>query len=106
MKLLVVEDSPLLRKMFGLVLQDVHLFSGTIAGNIRLGDDSIDDGRVREVDVGFPSHEYLTLRIEMDRFAELLDRPAEIAAPKLLERFTENPMVRLNHAVAAALWPS
>ena len=29
-----------LRRMFGLVLQDVHLFSGTIAGNIRLGDDS------------------------------------------------------------------
>ena len=37
-----------LRRMFGLVLQDVHLFSGTIAGNIRLGDDSIDDARVRD----------------------------------------------------------
>ncbi len=37
-----------LRKMFGLVLQDVHLFSGTIAGNIRLGDTSIDQARVRE----------------------------------------------------------
>jgi ATP-binding cassette subfamily B protein len=36
-----------LRSMFGLVLQDVHLFSGTIAGNIRLGSDGITDDRVQ-----------------------------------------------------------
>ena len=36
-----------LRALFGLVLQDVHLFSGTVAGNIRLGNTSIDDERVR-----------------------------------------------------------
>src|SRR5207237_189272 len=36
-----------LRRLFGLVLQDVHLFSGTIAENIRLGDATIDDERVR-----------------------------------------------------------
>jgi ATP-binding cassette subfamily B protein len=36
-----------LRGLFSLVLQDVHLFSGTIADNIRLGDRSIDDDRVR-----------------------------------------------------------
>src|SRR5580765_5161746 len=36
-----------LRAKFGLVLQDVHLFSGTIAGNVRLGNDAIDDGAVR-----------------------------------------------------------
>ena len=41
-------DLGVLRRMFGLVLQDVHLFSGTIAGNIRLGDDTIDDARVRD----------------------------------------------------------
>src|SRR5947207_3817886 len=35
-----------LRGLFSLVLQDVHLFSGTIADNIRLGNPSIDDGRV------------------------------------------------------------
>jgi len=29
------------------VLQDVHVFSGTIGGNIRLGDATIDDERVR-----------------------------------------------------------
>jgi ATP-binding cassette, subfamily B, multidrug efflux pump len=36
-----------LRGLFSLVLQDVHLFSGTIADNIRLGDVSIDDERLR-----------------------------------------------------------
>jgi ATP-binding cassette subfamily B protein len=36
-----------LRGLFSLVLQDVHLFSGTIADNIRLGNAAIDDARVR-----------------------------------------------------------
>ena len=36
-----------LRSIFSLVLQDVHLFSGTIAGNIRLGRASITDDEVR-----------------------------------------------------------
>jgi len=35
-----------LRALFGLVLQDVHLFSGTIGGNVRLGRASIDDAQV------------------------------------------------------------
>jgi ATP-binding cassette subfamily B protein len=37
-----------LRSRFSLVLQDVHLFSGTIAGNIRLGEASIPEARIRE----------------------------------------------------------
>jgi ATP-binding cassette subfamily B protein len=36
-----------LRSTFGLVLQDVHLFSGTIGGNVRLGNEAIDDEAVR-----------------------------------------------------------
>ena len=36
-----------LRRLFSLVLQDVHLFSGTIASNIRLGETSISDEAVR-----------------------------------------------------------
>ena len=36
-----------LRGMVSLVLQDVHLFSGTIADNIRLGNDTLDDEAVR-----------------------------------------------------------
>ncbi len=37
-----------LRRRFGVVLQDVHLFSGTIASNIRLGDREITDREVAE----------------------------------------------------------
>jgi ATP-binding cassette, subfamily B, multidrug efflux pump len=40
-------DLATLRSMFGLVLQDVHLFSGTVAGNIRLGHDAITDDAIR-----------------------------------------------------------
>jgi ATP-binding cassette subfamily B multidrug efflux pump len=40
-------DLAALRSLFGLVLQDVHLFSGTVAGNIRLGHDTISDDAVR-----------------------------------------------------------
>jgi ATP-binding cassette subfamily B multidrug efflux pump len=36
-----------LRRLFGLVLQEVHLFSGTIAANIRLGERGISDEEVR-----------------------------------------------------------
>jgi ATP-binding cassette subfamily B protein len=52
-------DLAALRKMFGLVLQDVHLFSGTIAGNIRLGDDSIDDARVRDAARAVHAHRFI-----------------------------------------------
>jgi ATP-binding cassette, subfamily B, multidrug efflux pump len=40
-------DPAQLRRTFSLVLQDVHLFSGTVADNIRLGDPSITDEAVR-----------------------------------------------------------
>ncbi len=45
-----VREWPLeqLRARFGLVLQDVHLFSGTISSNIRLGREDITDEAVRE----------------------------------------------------------
>ena len=36
-----------LRSLFGLVLQDVQLFAGTIGGNVRLGNESITDRDVR-----------------------------------------------------------
>lgn len=36
-----------LRGLFALVLQDVHLFAGTIEGNVRLGEPSIDAAAVR-----------------------------------------------------------
>lgn len=37
-----------LRRQFGVVLQDVHLFSGSVAENIRLGNEEIDDEAVAE----------------------------------------------------------
>jgi ABC-type multidrug transport system fused ATPase/permease subunit len=37
-----------LRGLFSLVLQDVHLFSGTIADNIRLGNGTVDDDRLHQ----------------------------------------------------------
>jgi ATP-binding cassette subfamily B protein len=36
-------DLQALRRQFGIVLQDVHLFSGTIGSNIRLGDQEVSD---------------------------------------------------------------
>ena len=44
-----IREVPLtaLRSRFGLVLQDGYLFSGTVADNIRLGDDAISDAAVR-----------------------------------------------------------
>ncbi|MBN4076606.1 ABC transporter ATP-binding protein [Gemmatimonas aurantiaca] len=44
-----------LRSRLGLVLQDVQIFSGTVADNVRLGDNTIDDERVRWAlsEVGF-----------------------------------------------------
>jgi ATP-binding cassette subfamily B multidrug efflux pump len=40
-------DLHALRRQFGLVLQDVYLFSGTIGGNVRLGNPAIGDDEVR-----------------------------------------------------------
>jgi ATP-binding cassette subfamily B protein len=48
-----------LRRRFGLVLQDVHLFSGTIAGNIRLGDRSITDERVQDAARAVHAHRFI-----------------------------------------------
>ena len=42
-------DVAQVRRLFGLVLQDVHLFSGTIGSNIRLGDAGIGDDRIGAV---------------------------------------------------------
>jgi ATP-binding cassette subfamily B multidrug efflux pump len=53
-----------LRNLFALVLQDVHLFSGTIGGNIRLGAASIDDLAVRNA----------ATAVRADRFINALPR--------------------------------
>jgi ATP-binding cassette subfamily B multidrug efflux pump len=55
-------DLESLRKTFAVVLQDVFLFSGTVASNIRLGRDDISDERVK-----WAAHE-----VHADRFIERL----------------------------------
>lgn len=52
-------DVARLRRLFGLVLQDVHLFSGTIAGNIRLGNDAITDAQVVEAAKAVHAHRFI-----------------------------------------------
>jgi ATP-binding cassette subfamily B protein len=58
-----------LRRLFGLVLQDVHLFSGTIAGNIRLGHSEITDEQVRQAAAAVHAHEFI------DRLPKGYDAP-------------------------------
>jgi ATP-binding cassette subfamily B protein len=58
-----------LRGLFSLVLQDVHLFSGTIAENIRLGEAAIDDPRIRAA----------ARAVHADRFIEQM--PGGFGAP-------------------------
>ncbi len=62
-------DLARLRRLFSLVLQDVHLFSGTIAANIRLGESSITDDAVRRA----------AEAVHANRFIERL--PAGYASP-------------------------
>ena len=56
-----------LRGLFSLVLQDVHLFSGTIADNIRLGNLAIDDDRLQRA----------ARAVHADRFIERLPKGYE-----------------------------
>ncbi len=62
-------DLRALRGLFGLVLQDVHLFSGTIADNIRLGNDDITAEGVRQA----------ARAVHADRFIERLPSQYEAA---------------------------
>ena len=48
-----------LRGLFSLVLQDVHLFSGTLASNIRLGNTSISDEAVRRAAEAVHAHRFI-----------------------------------------------
>jgi len=63
---LEIKDSPLeeLRRHLGLVLQDVFLFSGDYAGNVRLRNRDISDNMVRQA----------LSRVGFDRFLEKLPR--------------------------------
>jgi ATP-binding cassette, subfamily B, multidrug efflux pump len=62
-------DLAALRSLFALVLQDVHLFSGTIGGNVRLGEASISDADVRRAVDAVRAGSFI------DDFAHGLDTP-------------------------------
>jgi ATP-binding cassette subfamily B protein len=66
-----VRELPLLelRQLFSLVLQDVHLFTGTIADNIRLGNSGITDEQIASA----------AAAVHADRFIERL--PAGYGSP-------------------------
>ena len=53
-----------LRQQFGIVLQDVHLFSGTVASNIRLGSREITDEQVADA----------AANVHLDRFVAKLPK--------------------------------
>jgi ATP-binding cassette subfamily B multidrug efflux pump len=58
-----------LRSLFSLVLQDVYLFTGTIASNVRLGNTAISDGEVRR------AIEAVHANTVVDRLPEGLEAP-------------------------------
>jgi len=62
-------DLDQLRRLSSLVLQDVHLFAGSIASNVRLGDEAISDADVRTA----------IANVHADRFVDRL--PDGIASP-------------------------
>ena len=49
-----------LRRLFSLVLQDVHLFSGSIASNIRLGEPGISDAAVEQAAASVHADRFIT----------------------------------------------
>jgi ATP-binding cassette subfamily B multidrug efflux pump len=52
-------DLHALRRQLGLVLQDVFMFSGTIAGNLRLGDPSLSDADIERAAREVHAHEFI-----------------------------------------------
>ncbi|HEY7792067.1 MAG TPA: ABC transporter ATP-binding protein [Vicinamibacterales bacterium] len=85
-----------LRSLCGLVLQDVHLFSGTIGANVRLGNAEIDDDAVRRA-VG---------AVHADRFVGQLPEGLESAVAERGSTLSVGQKQLLSFARALAFDPS
>jgi len=67
-----------LRGLFSLVLQDVHLFSGTIADNIRLGNVSLDDERIERAARAVHADQFID-RLPGRYYAPVAERGASLS---------------------------
>ena len=67
-----------LRGLFSLVLQDVHLFSGTIADNIRLGNASLDDEQIERAARAVHADQFIE-RLPGRYYAPVAERGASLS---------------------------
>ena len=71
-------DTNELRRVFGVVLQDMHLFSGTIADNIRLGNPAIDADAVERAARAVHAHGFIERRPD-GYLSEVAERGATLS---------------------------